>query len=304
MIIKIGDDIILGGESKFQIEAPLSGLTAPDIRTGDGLYTGMDGGYVSSQFYGFRNIIISGFYIGKTCEEADNLRHELMTKCHIRYLYPVYITTFSGKRYFLEGYITDVKSDIEHWKSGKFQISLHCPDPIIYAGGDGINAQSIWYKQPFYKDSAGGFLFNRTSPKDGYQVTTTKGVQWVDGKVITVIDNFGSVDSYPIFKLEGIFTSTPSSVPPKYITITNITTGEFISIAKTTTSGDLITIDTKNRVITLNHGGVVSSIAPYRTIDSSWVRLVPGENKIVLSSADVGDTDMGTIEYKVGYEGI
>lgn len=280
MIIKIGDTITFGGNSKFQITPPLSGLTSPDIRTGDGLYAGVDGGYVSSQLYGFRNIVISGFYIGKTCQEADELRQQLMSELHIRYLYPIFITSFSGKHYFVEGYITDRRSDITNPTSGEFQITIHCPDPIIYDGGDGIASDSAWFEQTFYKEQPGGFNIE-------YQVP----VQWVAGQMATNIENLGTVAAYPIITLSGKFTN------PK---ITNLTTNEFIELERTTTVSDTIVINMKERIITLN--GV--SIASSRTIDSSWWTLAQGNNKIVLETDDSSDNNFGTIKYKVGYLGV
>lgn len=280
MIIKIGDTITFGGNSKFQITPPLSGLTSPDIRTGDGLYAGVDGGYVSSQLYGFRNIVISGFYIGKTCQEADELRQQLMSELHIRYLYPIFITSFSGKHYFVEGYITDRRSDITNPTSGEFQITIHCPDPIIYDGGDGIASDSAWFEQTFYKEQPGGFNIE-------YQVP----VQWVTGQMATNIENLGTVAAYPIITLSGKFTN------PK---ITNLTTNEFIELERETTVSDTIVIDMKERIITLN--GV--SIASSRTIDSSWWTLLQGNNKIVLETNNSSDNNFGTIKYKVGYLGI
>lgn len=280
MIIKIGDTITFGGNSKFQITPPLSGLTSPDIRTGDGLYAGVDGGYVSSQLYGFRNIVISGFYIGKTCQEADELRQQLMSELHIRYLYPIFITSFSGKHYFVEGYITDRRSDITNPTSGEFQITIHCPDPIIYDGGDGIASDSAWFEQTFYKEQPGGFNIE-------YQVP----VQWVAGQMTTNIENLGTVAAYPIITLSGKFTN------PK---ITNLTTNEFIELERTTATSDTIVINMKERIITLN--GV--SIASSRTIDSSWWTLVQGNNKIVLETDDSSDNNFGTIKYKVGYLGV
>lgn len=280
MEIRLGDDITFGGNSKFQITAPLTGLTSPDIRTGDGLYAGVDGGYVSSQLYGFRDIVISGFYIGSTCEEADSLREKLMRSLHIRYLYPIFITTFSGKHYFTEGYITDRRSDITHPTSGVFQITIHCPDPIIYDGGDGINADSAWFEQTIYKEKPGGFDIE-------YQVP----VQWVEGQMVTNIENLGTVEAYPIITIKGIIHNP---------TITNLTTNEFIRLVKTTTSSDTLVINMKERIITLN--GV--SIASTRDIDSTWWALQPGNNKISLQSASLSDVDFGTIKYKVGYQGI
>ena len=280
MIIKIGDTITFGGNSKFQIAPPLSGLTSPDIRTGDGLYAGVDGGYVSSQLYGFRNIVISGFYIGKTCQEADELRQQLMSELHIRYLYPIFITSFSGKHYFVEGYITDRRSDITNPTSGEFQITIHCPDPIIYDGGDGVASDSAWFEQTFYKEQPGGFNI-------AYKVPVT----WVGGQMATNIENLGTVAAYPIITLSGKFTN------PK---ITNLTTNEFIELERTTTASDTIVIDMKERIITLN--GV--SIASSRTIDSSWWTLSQGDNKIVLETDSNSDNNFGTIKYKVGYLGV
>ena len=280
MEIRLGDDITFGGNSKFQITAPLTGLTSPDIRTGDGLYAGVDGGYVSSQLYGFRDIVISGFYIGSTCEEADNLREKLMRSLHIRYLYPVFITTFSGKHYFTEGYITDRRSDITHPTSGVFQITIHCPDPIIYDGGDGINADSAWLEQTIYREKPGGFDIE-------YQVP----VQWVEGQAATNIENLGTVDAYPIITLRDAINS-----PVVY----NYTTNQKILVGVNMSAGDELIINMKERIITLN--GV--SVASQRSTDSSWWTLVPGNNKIALLSSSPNLNEMGTIKYKVGYQGI
>lgn len=280
MIFRIGDDITFGGNSKYQLSAPLSGLTAPDIRTGDGLYAGVDGGYVSSQLYGFRTIVLQGFYIGSSCEEADELRLGLMTKLHIRYLYPVYITTFSGKHYFVEAYISDIKSDITNNRSGIFQVTLLCPDPIIYDGGDGLTQDSAWFEQVFYKEDPGGFVIEYNVP-----------VAWDAGQMATVIQNYGEIDAYPIVTIIGKITN------PK---ITNLTTNEFVELDRTTSAGDVLVIDMRERIITLN--GV--SIASSRTIDSTWWKLTAGDNKIVLESDSSSDVNYGTIKYKVGYRGI
>ena len=46
MRFKIGNDIILGGDSAYKLVSTISGLSAPAIRTADGVYAGVDGGYV------------------------------------------------------------------------------------------------------------------------------------------------------------------------------------------------------------------------------------------------------------------
>lgn len=280
MRFKIGNDIILGGDSAYKLVSPISGLSAPAIRTADGVYAGVDGGYVSSQLYGFRTITLSGFYKGESCQEADDLRLGLMNKLHIRQNYPIMISTFSGRNYYTEGFIADVKSDITMPTAGEFQITLICPDPIIYDGGDGTSPQSSLLQQVFYKEKPGGFTIPSDMP-----------VQWVSGQVATSIMNTGSVEVYPLIILKGAYTN------PK---ITNIVTNQHIKMNLTISGDSELRIDMKKRIITLNGVSVASS----RVLDSTWWSLKRGENRIVLETNKQTDTDFGTIIWRNGFEGI
>lgn len=280
MIIKISN-LQFGGNSKYQIEPGISGLGSAGIRTGDGLYAGVDGGYVSSQLYGFRTITFTGFYIGETCEENDALRMNLMTGLKIRYLHPIFITTFSGRHYFTEGYVTDIKADIEGKRAGEFQITLICPDPIIYDGGDGSSSDVAWIEQAFFKDTAGGFVIEYPTP-----------VPWKAGQQNTIIENTGTVYTYPIINLTGNFTAP--------ITVRNLTTGDFITLTGRNITNGTLLINMKERTITLDG----TSIASTRTVDSTWWGLTPGINQIVLETGSSDDTDFGMIRYKAGVEGI
>lgn len=286
MYFKIGDNIIIGSkDSPYKLEPGISGLAQADIRTGDGLYAGVDGGYVSSQLYGMRTITFTGFYLPDSCAKADELRVRLLTELHIRYLYPIFIKTFAGNNYFTEGYLTDIKADINGPRANEFQLTFLCPDPIIYDGGDGVNSDSAWMEQTFYAPGAGGFEIKYTSP-----------VLWEGGEPATVVNNIGTVNTYPIITLRGNYHNP---------TITNLTTGDFITISRNISSTDTVTIDMKQRIITLtDSGGNVTSIASDRTITSSWWYLIPGENKIQLTTTDVSDTDYGMIKYKQGFQGI
>lgn len=280
MIIKIGENLQFGGNSKYQIEPGIQGLSSAAIRTGDGVYAGADGAYVSSQLYGARTITFTGFYLANSCEEADELRIKLVTGLRIRYLFPIYITTFSQKHYFTEGYVTDIKADIEGKRAGEFQITLFCPDPMIYNGGDGTNQSSAWLEQPFFKEKAGGFVIDYPEP-----------VPWKSGQQTSIITNNGTMNTFPILNLTGTFHSP---------TIRNLTTGQFITLNDLDIVNNTLIIDMKNRVITLD--GV--SRASYRTVDSTWWGLIPGENRLVLETTNNSDTDFGMIRYKEGVEGI
>lgn len=280
MRFKIGNDIILGGDSAYKLVSPISGLSAPAIRTADGVYAGVDGGYVSSQLYGFRTITLTGFYKGTNCEETDDLRLGLMNKLHIRQNYPIMITTFSGRNYYTEGFIADVKSDITMPIAGEFQITLICPDPIIYDGGDGASPQSSLLQQLFYKEKPGGFTIPSDMP-----------VQWTPGQVATSIMNMGSVKVYPLIILKGTYTN------PK---VRNIITDEYVKMNLTVSGDSELRIDMKKRIITLNGVSVASS----RTADSTWWGLDRGENRIVLETDSQSDTEFGSIIWRNGFEGI
>ena len=279
MIIRIGD-LQFGGDSKYQIEPGISGLSSAAIRNGDGVYSGVDGAYMSSQLYGARTIVFTGFYIGNSCEETDELRRKLTSNLRIRVLYPIFIQTFSQRNYYTEGYLTDIKADIEGNRAGEFQITMFCPDPYIYDGGDGTSTDSAWIEQPFYKVQSGGFKIQYPTP-----------VPWSEGQQFTYINNNGTVPVYPIINLTGNFTST--------ITIRNVTTGKFMSLGYGISSGSII-IDMKERIITYNG----TSIASYRSVDSTWWALEPGENRVILETGSSTNTNYGMIRFQQGYEGI
>lgn len=283
MIFRIGDKIQLGGDDGtggYILQSPIEGITSPAIRSADGVWAGRDGGYISSQFYGFRTITLTGAYIGKTCEQADKLRLGLMTNLGIRKLFPVFITNFSGEHYYTEAYVTDIKSDITGPLSGEWKMTLVCPDPIIYDGGDGIDANSAWFQYTFQKEKPGG-----------YKVRTKYPVDWTEGNIASSVINSGSVEIFPQIILRGKFTN------PK---ITNVTTGKFIKLQKTTSAGDEIIIDMNERIITLNGESIASS----KTIDSTWWNLLAGENRLLLETDSNLDTDFGVVKFKAGYEGI
>ena len=279
MIFRI-DDLQLGGDSPYKIQAPIAGLDNAAIRTAAGNYSGRDGGYVSTQFYGMRTIVVQGFYIGGTCEEADALRANLGDSLKIRRLMPLYIETFSNKHYLCECYVTNYKSDVTGPKSGRFQITFLAPDPFLYDAGDLADPYTGYLQQLFYKPTSGG-----------YEIPYELPVEWAVGNQATPVNNAGSVAVFPIFQLENQYTDP---------VITNLTTGKFMSLDVTTTNGDLIYIDMKNREITLNG----SSIASSRSIDSTWFDLVPGENLLALTTSNSGDKNWGIIKWRQGYEGI
>lgn len=271
----------LGGNAKYQIEAPLAGLDVPPIRMGDGDWSGRDGGYVSTQFYGSRVIVINGFYKGTSCEDADELRKQLIAAVPIRQSLPLYITTFGGRNLFTQTYLRDMKMDItEGGIFGKFQLTLLAPDPLLYEVGDGSDPDSGWINLPVYKLVGGGYVTEYDMP-----------AQWTPGTTPTIAVNSGDVVIFPQVKIKGIVQNP---------VITNLTTNKFVRVNVTTTSvDDEIIIDMKQRTITLNGGSILS----FRTLDSTWFGLELGNNTLQYTSAGSGDINFATVRYRNGYKG-
>ena len=271
--IKLGDIVL---DSNI-LTPPIKGLGKPNIRTASGNFSGKDGGWISSQFYSTRQIVIDGSFVDKNCANLEAKKQELEA-LPIRESIPMFVTTFSGDIYYADVYLIDLKIDIEDKIYVPFQLTLLAPDPYLYDAGDGIDPDSGFIIEQINKLVGGGYEFPYILP-----------VVWSAGSTPTSINNTSDVLIYPIITMTGKFTN------PRF---TNNTTGEFIEIGVTTTTGDIIEIDMKNRTVTLNGG----SILPYKT--GSWWGLQSGINIIQFESDSGGDDCCAQLKYRIAYEGI
>lgn len=206
MQIKIGNILYVGGDSAYHLSSPVQGLESPDIRVGDGLYAGRDGGFVSGHFYGHRTIVLSGFYVGADCEEASELRETLFGLLRIRYIHPIVITTASNT-WYCEGVVSNVKADIESLVAGKYQITLLCPDPMLYRLASSSNLNIYLSKSWSISGGTGTTTINSSSSVDTYPVITWSGgvqgfsiTNTTTGKTFAVDDNVPSGQTVIDFK--------------------------------------------------------------------------------------------------------
>ena len=147
----------------------VEGLETAPYRNGTGDWSGTDGGYMSSQLYSAREIVISGFYNDKMswCDPAvfnngDNFDH--YARLYIRSRLPIRtklsfrIFLDSGLTFYTEGYCTDLKMDYDKVDEGEFQITFYCPDPALYLGAsDGeLGAESL--TSTLYKEKDVGYV--------------------------------------------------------------------------------------------------------------------------------------------------
>lgn len=126
MRIRLSSGIIFG-QKPYQIQT-IDGLENPAMRNGSAVYSGADGGYMVSQYYGHRTITIKGFFIGCVSE----LRRELLSQLYMRYNSKITIEDFNKDCWYTEGYVTDIKTQLKSPRKGEYQITLLCPDPLLY----------------------------------------------------------------------------------------------------------------------------------------------------------------------------
>lgn len=279
----ITEGIILGEkQGKLQIKS-VYGLETPPIRNNANNWSGNDGGYMSSQLYGARTITINGFYMDESafCEGVETVRQKLIKNLRIRKNYPLFFELGNKEIFSTSGFLFDFKMDFTSYNYGEFMITFYCPDEGLYIAEQFGDVDSITKRKRINKEKGGGHLVPENLP-----------VLFEEGRSQSVIYNKGTENYYPIFELLGPFTN--------YITITNQTTNQSFTIDRTIVENEVITIDMKNKEVM--SGGV--SVAYDIGVDSEWIYLEPGLNRIIFESDDETDTQYIDIVWRNGVEGI
>lgn len=264
------------GNAPYVIEE-IDGLGAADIRNSQFLFSGRDGGMVTDQFYGFRDISVTGKILSATCAEHDQDRLTFSVNTPIGQTIPVYVTTFSGQRYL--AYCKVVQSMCKIMTGGQmsdFMLLLRAGDPLFYSteGGDEQTATVLLQAQ------TGGYVTPYDLPVD-----------WAPGAQPSTVLNSGNATAFPIIELHD------EAHDPR---ITNQTTGETFGLNISMADGDTIIIDMYNRTVTLNGSNIMGN----RTDDSTWWGLTPGDNSIVLTSNTSDDNVYAELTWRNGLMGI
>lgn len=128
--------------------------------------------------------------------------------------------------------------------------------------------------------SSGSLWYEPTSPEVGNYLAINNGVLYwttdADGKIYKMdlaqkVTNAGDAESAPTIKISNEGTA---------FTLTNVTTNESIVIEYTLTAGNYIEVDFKRHTIKLN--GITNIYSALKFESSSWWKLVPGENELIL----------------------
>lgn len=257
----------------------VSGLGPADIRTSSFLFSGRSGGMVTDQYYGFRNISITGKIGSRTTNRLTHRqdRSSMLAALPIGSSIPVDITLFSGETYRADCRVTDVK--LEYSQGGymsDFLIQLTAPDPLFYST-DGGEVQSA--------------VVERLIDDGGYVTPYVLPVVWDTGGAPTIVSNSGNATVYPVIIIHN---TTHDPI------ITNVATGETFALSINTNDGDELAIDMLNRTVLLNGSDVIGN----KVDGSVWWGLMVGDNPIKFETDTIDDNGYADVTWRNGVTGI
>lgn len=269
------NNVLTLGDSRFIIEK-ITGLGSADIRTSQFLFSGRDGGLVTDQYLGFRQIDVSGKLLSDTCDLHQQDRRDYLNATPIGVTIPVYITLFNGETYVVYCRVTKPLIEFTGAMESDFMLQLLAGDPLFYSteGGD-LQSANI----------------QRVQDNGGYVTPYDLPVDWQMGGQPTIVTNSGNATVYPVITLNNVVHNP---------TITNQATGETVELTLSTVPGDQIIIDMFNRTVKLNGSNILGN----KTDDNVWWGLLPGANPILLNTNSASDDVTGTVTWRNGLTGI
>lgn len=269
------ENVTFNTTGNFKLQAPVVGLDTPTERTSFGNYSGTDGGYVASQFYGVRDFSITGFIRSESTTQHALDRQILTNSVPLKEDIGITIITFAGQSLYFTARRTRLSMDVIKPCVSAFKIDFVAPDHLIYDISEGSMLSVTLSKL-----TGGGAILPFILP---VTLDASAGSQ-------SVI-NSGTSTIYPLITVSGTVTN------PR---ITNLTTNQAIEITINMSGADELLIDMRHRTITLNG----SNILAYKTTDSEWWGLFVGSNLLQFETDGGGDTGTATVTWRPAVTGI
>lgn len=263
----------LGGN--YFLDAPIEGLTdIPEIRTSAYNKTGQDGGSVSSQYYGMREIAFRGRVFNDDIAVAEAARKALIAAIASKQV-DLRVVTYTGASYRIKANLTAFKCPVgQSRRKYEFNMQLIAPDPLLYDDLEDDLLATISRKQ------SGGYITPYVLP-----------VEWEPATQPTNVVNAGNYPIKPRIEFDGKTTN------PR---LTNLTTGQYMQINLTTADGDNLVIDMKERAILLNGGNILA----LKETGANFFNLEAGDNLLELTTGSDSDTGVALVRFKSGSIGI
>lgn len=260
----------------------VSGLETPPIRSNSGDWSGKDGGFMSSQLYSAREITITGTYRADLdCfdeEDIDALpiREEIVNYLKIRKKFPIFVYFDETRIFYTEGYLKDLKLDLNNLQVGDFSMTFYCPIHTLARAeryGDATSCERITtIKRP---------------TSQGHLVPETLPVLFNSGEYSSILNYKGLTETWPKIYIRGPITDS--------IIIQNVSCKRYMKLDLSLAENETLLIDMLQRQATVDGRSVSMQIDS----NSNWWYLQPGYNYIHMSSGNQTDNNIATIHYNI-----
>jgi hypothetical protein len=253
----------------------ISGLNTIEIRTSEDMLTGTDGGAIWEQFYGMRNISITGVVHGADAATYFANKQLLTKAFSLNGNGNLYITTWDGVTRYIPAKVIgmpDIQERQGEPTRADFQVQLRCPDPFFREE----NEQSLTIQL----SEAGGFPL--ASP-----VSTPIPFDSSFG-TITIS---GSVASNPVYTITGPVTN-PS--------VRNTNTNKFFTVNTVVGAGETLIVQLVGGVLDVKQGAQ-NKIADFT---GHFIPLQVGTNTIRFTSSVFTEGASLNVTYRNNYLGL
>lgn len=264
----------------FFVSPNIQGLDMSSLRVATFDKPGEWGGIMSNQLYGSRLITFQGKVFSNSLADFNMKRRSLESACQITkdsnsipIPHTIKIKTMDDLELQIDGYINNFKMAVDNLLVSDFLLEFYCPDFSLLSQ----TLNMITFTPP----SGGGVTYPVIYP--AVYAAATGGLK--------TLANNGTTISYPTITLNGTLTNP---------TITNYTTGRYIALNMTVTSGNPVVIDMKNKTILQGSTPVIGN----KILASDWWWLESGNNQISVVTGNPSDNGNVVISYQDAYLGI
>jgi hypothetical protein len=259
----------------------IEGLEYPSTRISVINRGGEHGTFFASSFYGERRVTLEGRLYADSSVTNETRRRNLESILDIERDangVPAHknlkFTTLDDLQLQISCIVAaPLKMPVGRPRDSAFQIDL-----VAYYA---IQSQTQ-HSESFTSPSGGGFILPVVLP---VTFTASSG----SNKTIT---NAGTTDANPAIVFTGPLTNPALS---------NVTLGKSIALTRTLNSGDIVTLDMREKAALLN--GTTNIIGDI-TSASQWWWLSPGNNDIQFSTSNSADTGSATLIWRDAYLGV
>jgi len=224
----------------------MSGLSSAEIRTSEDYLTGIDGGAIWEQYYGMRNITITGSVVADTIEDYFTRKSELSNAfCKKDTDIDLFVTTWNGTTKRIPARIITMPDITEY--SGevtmcRWLVSLRCPSPFFTDQAASTGTIEL--------SDIGGYPVGQWDTEED-EFVATSGMPVASPIPYSPdtldINNTGDVATNPVYEISGPVTN-PS--------IRNVTTNMAFTINTTVGATEKITVQLLNNVLDVRKNGV------------------------------------------------